>query len=214
MRPSLVLAVCLALGAAVATASLHAQTAPLPRPAEFYFDEDTLALRPFLAAGDTPSIERLTRMVERKPDSIVERGQLAQLAMRAGNTRVGRELYAATLARTPETNAHWRRLMWNAGWDLHRAGDVAAALSHWQTLATARGGSRAAWLPPTLALSLWANGRKDEAVQWYAAAVRTEPGQWRTTAQHARLLPDWREADRATLAQVHAAWVANPPRWP
>lgn len=210
MRPSLVLAACLA--ACAASPVLHAQS--LPRPAEFYFEPDALLARPFLEPGATPSIERLTRIVERKPESIVERAQLAQLAMRGGNPRVGRELYDATLARVGESNAHFRRLLWNYGWDLHRAGDVAGALAQWQALATSRGGSRAAWLPPTLALSLWANGRRDEAVQWYAAAVRTEPAQWRTTAHHARLLPDWTDADRARLAQVHAAWVANPPRWP
>lgn len=210
MRPSVLLAACLAV--AVATPAVHAQA--LPRPAEFYFDADALAARPFLEPGAQPSIERLTRIVERKPESIVERAQLAQLAMRGGNLRVGRELYAAAIARVGESNAHYRRLLWNYGWDLHRAGDAAGALAQWQALATSRGGSRASWLPPTLAMSLWANGRKDEAVQWYAAAVRTEPAQWRAAAHHARLLPDWREQDRALLAQVHAAWVAAPPRWP
>lgn len=210
MRPAVLLAACLVL--ATAAPALHAQS--LPRPAEFYFDADALAVRPFVEAGAPPSIERLTRIVERKPESIVERGQLAQLAMRGGNVRVGRELYAAAIARVGESNAHYRRLLWNYGWDLHRSGDAAGALAQWQALAASRGGSRAAWLPPTLAMSLMANGRRDEAVQWYAAAVRTEPAQWRATAQHARLLPDWSEADRALLAQVHAAWVANPPRWP
>ena len=54
-------------------------------------------------------------------------------------------------------------------------------------------------MPPTLALSLWSLGRKEEAVQWYAAAVRSEPQLWNTTAQFARLLPEWSEADRAEL---------------
>ena len=31
-----------------------------------------------------------------------------------------------------------------------------------------------AWLPPTLALGLWQLDRRDEAIRWYAAAVRTE----------------------------------------
>ena len=29
-----------------------------------------------------------------------------------------------------------------------------------------------------------------------------------------QLLPGWREEERATLQQVHQAWVQNPPRWP
>ena len=63
------------------------------------------------------------------------------------------------------------------------------------------------------AMALWAVGRHDEAVQWYAAAVRSEPQQWATPAAYVKLLPDWRETERATLAEVHAAWAANPPSW-
>ena len=33
-------------------------------------------------------------------------------------------------------------------------------------------------MPPTLALGLWSSDRKGEAVEWFAAAVRTEPTQW------------------------------------
>lgn len=209
MRHPLLFALCLVLAA---PAALHAQASP--RPVEFYFDADALTTRAFLEADETPSIERLTRTVERKPESMTERGQLAQLAMRAGQVQVGDDLYRGALARIDETHAAWRRLMWNRAWDLHRAGDAAGALVQFERLVAARGGSTAGWVPPTLAMSLWRNGRKAEAVQWYAAAVRTEPNQWRTTARHAQLLPAWREADRQVLGEVHAAWIANPPRWP
>ena len=69
-------------------------------------------------------------------------------------------------------------------------------------------------LPPTLALSLWSLDRKAEAVQWYAAAVRTEPNLWNDPANYAKLLPDWREQDRQRLVEVYNAWQANPPPWP
>ena len=69
-------------------------------------------------------------------------------------------------------------------------------------------------ITPTFALALWTLGRKDEAVQWYAAAVRTEPAQWSTPARYAALLPHWRDEERATLAEVQRAWAANPPAWP
>jgi hypothetical protein len=65
-----------------------------------------------------------------------------------------------------------------------------------------------------LALALWSAGRKDEAVQWYGAAIRTEPQLWRDPANFTRLLPDWRDSEHATLAEVQAAWAANPPQWP
>ena len=207
MRLPLCLALCLAIAAPTAA---YAQAL---RPVEFYFDADALTVRPFVVAGETPSIERLTRMVERKPGLMVERGQLAQYAMQSGQPQVGADLYRGALARTDESNAVWRRLMWNSAWDLHRAGDTAAALAQWQRLITARG-STASWVPPTLAMSLWVNGRRDEALHWYAAAVRTEPAQWRGTERHARLLPGWRPQDLKVLADVHAAWAAAAPRWP
>lgn len=207
MRFPLLIALSLALTAPVV---VHAQAL---RPVEFYFDADALTVRPFVVPGEALSIERLTRMVERKPASMVERGQLAQLAMQAGQAQVGADMYRGALGRIDEANAAWRRLMWNYAWDLHRAGDTSGALAQWQRLITARG-STGRWVPPTLAMSLWTNGRRDEAVQWYAAAVRTEPNQWSGTDRHARLLPGWRPEDLAVLADVRAAWVAAPPRWP
>src|SRR3546814_1687060 len=69
------------------------------------------------------------------------------------------------------------------------------------------------WVPPTLALGLWTLDRREEAVQWYAAAVRTEPMHWRDPANLPALLPDWREEDRAKLAEVAAAWAKAPPSW-
>ncbi|ACD56941.1 hypothetical protein IXO675_001325 [Xanthomonas oryzae pv. oryzae] len=57
-------------------------------------------------------------------------------------------------------------------------------------------------------------GRKQDAVEWYAAAVRTWPDRWSSTANYASLLPEWREAERATLAEVFAAWQAKPPTFP
>jgi hypothetical protein len=69
-------------------------------------------------------------------------------------------------------------------------------------------------MPPTLALALWKLDRKDEAVSWFAAAVRTEPEQWRDANRFAQLLPGWQDAERAQLAEVQQAWVANPPAWP
>ncbi|HEY9540949.1 MAG TPA: tetratricopeptide repeat protein, partial [Luteimonas sp.] len=98
-------------------------------------------------------------------------------------------------------------------WDLYRAGDAAAALSRWRE-AGIETYNNPGWVPPTLALGLWTLDRREEAVQWYAAAVRTEPMHWRDPANLPALLPDWREEDRAKLAEVAAAWAKAPPSWP
>lgn len=187
----------------------------MPRPAEFYFDADAHTVKPVVAINETgePAMQKLLAIIERKPRAHAEAAQLAHMAMQAGRTEVGRSLYQRALGGLSESNILWRPVMWNYGWDLYRAGDAQGALRQWHALLTARG-ITASWMPQTLALALWSVERKDEAVKWYAAAVRSEPDQWRGTARYAELLPDWSEAERATLAEVQAAWVENPPAWP
>lgn len=186
----------------------------MPRPVEFYFDADASALRPVLALKDRSdaAVERLMRRVERSPDAALETAQLAHYAMESGRHDLGRSLYARALAGLGTNHGMWRPVKWTYGWDLYRAGDAAGALAQWRELATR--GVAGSWMPPTFAIALWKLGRRDEAVRWYAAAVRTEPGQWSTTDRHAQLLPQWREDERALLAEVQAAWAANPPAWP
>lgn len=186
----------------------------LPRPAEFYFDAEPNTTRPIVAIRETgdAAVQKLLKAIERNPRAKEEHAQLAHLAMESGRADLGRDLYARTLSRVSDTDALWRPVVWNYGWDLYRSGDAAGALVQWQQLVARR--SDGSWVPPTLALALWRNDRKDEAVQWYAAAVRTEPQQWRDPANFPRLLPDWREEERAALAEVQAAWAANPPAWP
>lgn len=199
------------------SASATAQTlAPsLPKPAEFYFDADANATKPVVAVRETgeAAMAKLVKLIERNPHATAERAHLAHLAMEAGRVDLGRELYTGALARLDTSDGVWRAVMWNYGWDLYRAGDDAAALEQWRKLQAARGVT-AAWMPPTFALALWSLGRKDEAVQWYAAAARTEPEQFRGTARMAQVLPAWTDAERATLAEVQTAWAANPPSWP
>lgn len=196
-----------------ATGPAAAQT--LPKPVEFYFAADASATKPVLAIKDSgdAAMEKLAKAVERNPRANAEVAQLAHLAMEAGRADLGRQLYARALATIDRSDGIWRSVVWNYGWDLYRAGDSEGALAQWRALLESRS-ITAAWMPPTFALVLWSLERKDEAVQWYAAAVRSEPQQWSSSAQFARLLPDWDESERAALAEVQAAWAQNPPNWP
>lgn len=186
----------------------------LPRPVEFYFDADASAMRPVLTLKDRsrPSVDRLIRQVERKPDGVLEAAQFGHYAMEVGQTQAGLDGYGRALSRLDINNGLWRPIKWTYGWDLYRAGDITGALTHWSELATR--GVSASWMPPTFALALWKLGRREEAIRWYAAAVRTEPTQWSTPDRHAQLLPQWRDDERAVLAEVQAAWAQDPPRWP
>lgn len=187
----------------------------LPRPAEFYFDEDEAVARPILALeGDAATVDQLVRLMERGGRNADRAAaQLAHMSMASGRTDTGLALYARATGMTSEGSSRRQTVYWNHAWDLYRSGDVEGALSLWSQAFSGRV-VRPAWVPPTLALALWKLDRKAEAVAWYAAAVRTYPDRWTNPAALPGLLPDWREEDRATLAQVQAAWREAPPAWP
>ncbi|MGY1522038.1 tetratricopeptide repeat protein [Luteimonas sp. A482] len=187
----------------------------LPRPAEFYFDEDSSA-RPIVAieGNNEATVAQLVRMMERGGRNAEQAvPQLAHLSMAAGRTETGMALYAQGLASSSEGSQRHRSLQWNQAWDLYRAGDVEAALPLWLQASSNRV-VKPSWVPPTLALALWKLGRREEAVAWYAAAVRTYPDRWTNAGALPGLLPDWSDDDRATLVEVLAAWSQNPPAWP
>ena len=198
----------------LAAYGLAAQAQVLPKPKEFYFDESADTARKIVVVeGEGEALtEQLVKARERGRKQVEATAQLAHMAMTSNRVELGKSLYVQALASAPATGTLGRLVRWNYAWDLHRAGDSKAALELWAELA--RGFGQPAWLPPTLAMALWENERKSEAVQWYAAAVRTEPGLWGNPANFRALLPDWRDEDRARLAEVFAAWQANPPAWP
>jgi len=209
------LGLAILVGAVALPAAAQSGGPSVPRPAEFYFDEDVGA-RPIVAieGTDEATVDKLVRQMERGGRHAEQAtAQLAHLSMAAGRIDTGMALYAKALAGASEGGPRHRALLWNQAWDLYRAGDVEAALSLWLQ-ASGNRVVRPSWAPPTLALALWKLDRKDDAVAWYAAAVRTYPERWSDPAALEGLLPDWSPADRATLSQVLAAWRADPPAWP
>ena len=203
-----------ALCALVVSAAAWAQA--LPKPGEFYFDEDRSAKQSLVVIkgdGDA-AVKRLTQMVERNERNADKaHAQLAGLLMATGRTENGKALYQQLVARLDGSHGLRRPVLWHYAWALYRAGEPEAALQQWAELVQGRG-IEPSWAPPTLALALWKLDRKDEAIAWYAAAVRTEPRQWSTTALYQQLLPDWSDAERKDLAQVQAAWATKRPAWP
>jgi len=196
--------------------SVAASAQSLPKPAEFYFDEDPGVTRAIVAVpgSDDATVEQLVRLMKRggrNADEVV--AQLAHLSMVSGRIDNGKALYARAVEMTTSGSTLRRAVHWNQAWDLYRAGDVEGALAQWPLAFTNRI-VHPAWVPPTLALALWKLDRREEAVAWYAAAVRTYPDRWSNQAALPGLLPDWSEADRAVLAEVLAAWRENPPAWP
>lgn len=206
----------MAAGALVLASLLvsNAQAQSLPKINEFYFDED-VAAKPIHAVSpeQADAVDQLMKLRERGRKGVEATAQLASIAYRDGRDELGAKLYQEALASVADNSVQARGLRWNHGWDLYRRGDAQDALNHWLRVAEGTRGFPS-WLPPTLALALWNLDRKDEAVAWYAAAVRTEPGQWAATTAYPQLLPLWTDAERTQLAQVQQAWAANPPAWP
>jgi hypothetical protein len=195
----------------VSSAAAQAQT--MTKPKEFYFDEDTSTRKIVIAQGEGEALAaELVKMRDRGRKTIEATAQLAHIAFSDNRAVLGKTLYEQAVSGTSQNSSIGRAVRWNYAWDLYRNADYAQAFGLWNELASGFGTQ--AWLPPTMALSLWSLDRKTEAVQWYAAAVRTEPSLWSDPANYAKLLPDWREQDRAHLVEVYAAWQANPPAWP
>ncbi len=185
----------------------------LPKPKEFYFDQDSAARPIIVVEGDVSTItEQLAKERERGRRTVEATAQLARIAIQQNRADLGKALYAQALESRAGNSTLGRGIRWNYGWDLYRLGEYEAALEQWANLVSAPGGP--SWIPPTLALALWSADRKPEAIQWYAAAVRTEPYLWNDPANFPQLLPDWSASERTTLAEVHAAWQSDPPSWP
>lgn len=205
------LAACLAGIGAVSAQAAPTQLVPA---AEFYFGDDARTTRPVVALqgeGDALA-ESLLKAIARNPRAKAETAQLAHIAMTGGRPELGIELYGRALRQVSPTEALYRPLLWNYGWDLLRNGNAADALTQWETLLKTRN-STADWMPPTFALALWMLDRRDEAVQWYAAAVRTHPDKWSGNDQYEALLPGWQDGERAVLAEIQQAWQVDPPQW-
>lgn len=204
----------LALATVLAMAAFATQAQTLTKPAEFYFDEDRNTARLIVAieGEGEPLAAQLVKQIEHGRHPIEATAQLAHVAMNEKRVELGEKLYQEALGSTEGRGTLGRAVRWNYGWDLYRLDRKPAALAQWAELANGFGSP--SWVPPTLALALWDLDRKAEAVQWYAAAVRTEPNLWNDPTHFPALLPGWREQDRQRLAEVQTAWAADPPVWP
>lgn len=202
-------------GVLLVSGAAAAWAAPaMPAPQEFYFDSDAAAAPVVVVQGEGDAlVAQLLKQRERGRKVLEATVQLASVAIGLGRTELGQKLYGEALAEAPAHTAAGRSVRWNYGWDLMRQGQPLAALEQWNSATTSMR-SNAAWVPPTYALAFWRAGQQQQAVQWYAAAVRTEPGQWSDSSHYAQLLPLWRDDERATLAEVQQAWAAAPPAWP
>jgi Tfp pilus assembly protein PilF len=198
-----ILRTCLLLGLLATSVAVQAQR---PLPADRYPDVDPAAQ--YATAPDPRdrrAMTELERVVSRDANNIPARVQMALVLLQRGQpARAGNEFRGAIAAAAPgDTLSRYAR--WNYGWSLFESADPAGALEQWQLAAEQHGG-RPDWVPLLYALVLWVQGDREGAVEYYAAAVRTDPARWSTAQALEASISEWPVNARFTLESVRQAW--------
>src|SRR5690606_35961154 len=97
---------------------------------------------------------------------------------------------------------------WNYGWALFNGADTASALKQWQIAAELHSGNPS-WVPTTMAVGLWLTGYNARAVEYYAAAVNSDPDRWSNAVDVAQATADWGANEKLAIEAVHAAWRSS-----
>ena len=105
----------------------------------------------------------------------------------------------------PAPSRRLRHAHWNYGWALFSSADNAGALQHWQAAAELHGG-HPTWVPTTFAIGLWLTGHNDRAIEYYAAAVASDPDRWGEAGGVAEATRDWSANEKLAIEAVQAAW--------
>ena len=191
----------------LAAPSLLAQPdLPSPTPAEGYGADDPLAVAPKrIDPTDNAARQMLEQILQYDPENVKARIQNAELMMARGMRQRGLDEYAYALRLAEGDPEKQRMVHWNYGWALHRAGEAYGAITQWMKAEALHGGNPI-WAPTTYAIGFWAAGEKAKAIEFYKAAVRSNPRRWGTASGLAESTRGWDPAQRQTIEAVYAAW--------
>jgi predicted Zn-dependent protease len=211
---SILLLVAALLGALSAGAARAADArTELPPAAAKYQDSDPFARSDQtvdLNSMDNP-LRGLTELMAIEPNNFhlwVERGYLRA---DRGDAKGAEEDYAHALKLAANDPRQLRFAHWSHGWALLGLDRPEAALSEWREVERLHGG-HPYWLPYTYAIGLWAAGRHDEAVAYYAAAVRSFPERWATRESVRTHSSKMKPEEQALMLEVFTAWAAKAAR--
>jgi len=190
-----------------AAAPLAAQTAAaLPVPAESYGEDDPAAVRPrAIDPADARARQMLEQVLQYDPENVSARIQNANLMIARGMRQrgLGEYEYVRRLAQSDPVKL--RQVTWNYGWALFETGDARRALAEWMEAERLHGG-RPIWVPTTYALGLWVAGDRDLAVQFYRAAVNSNPRRWGEERGLAEATRAWSANEKVAIEAVYGAW--------
>ncbi|MBB5207468.1 tetratricopeptide repeat protein [Chiayiivirga flava] len=195
------------LGAAllVLAALTHAQDI-VPPPEGIYADGDPAAVRPaLLDPQDRNARRQLDQVLRTNPDNVPARVLDAWMQFERGSRPRALQAFNDAIRSAPEGSLPLRHAHWNLGWALFASADNAGALEHWQTAAQLHGG-HPSWVPTTFAIGLWLTGHSERAIEYYQAAVDSDPDRWGDAAGVAEATRAWGANEKLAIEAVQAAW--------
>lgn len=193
------------LGICAATA-LAQEAAPLPVPQEAYGEDDPAAVRPkSIDPTDARAREMLEQILQYDPENVSARIQNANLMIARGMRQRGLGEYEYVRRLAGNDPKLLRQVVWNYGWALFETGDARRALAEWMEAERLHGG-RPIWVPTTYALGLWVAGDRDLAVQFYRAAVNSNPRRWGEERGMSEATRNWSPNEKVAIEAVYAAW--------
>jgi tetratricopeptide (TPR) repeat protein len=190
----------------VAATALQAQAPKLPVPSETYGEDDPAAVRPKpIDPTDVRARQMLEQVLQYDPENVSARIQNANLMIARGLRQRGLGEYEYVRRVAQQDPKKLRQVIWNYGWALFETGDARRAMAEWMEAERLHGG-QPAWVPTTYAVGLWVAGDRDLAVQFYRAAVNSNPRRWGEERGLAEATRAWAPNEKVAIDAVYAAW--------
>lgn len=169
-----------------------------------FLDADPMAMDESLVQGvhnQATLIRALKARLRRNPSDADATMDLGLLAAQSGDGFA--HYFERAEALVDDDSNRRRRLAWARGHACAAGGDAECALRHWHAAASAFGGD-ARWVPAAYSYALWGLGRTEQAIDWYAAAVRADARLGR--GEHAALVGVGTELNRLSR-DLFSAWA-------
>lgn len=196
---------------ACAPSGKAADAVALPRPesAAAYLDRDPAALYFVAPPGANAQFRRnLNATIRSNPRNAAALIQRAFLLHASGDIEEGDRDFIRVIEITADDPLLRRRALWSLGWSAFNRDDPRQAMAFWQQAADAYDG-RPGWLPYSMAVAAWAAGDQGLALDWYDAAVRSDP-QWRLAEGVEGRTLRWKPREREVVQAVYKAWSMRP----
>lgn len=192
--------------ALLAMASLVRAAEPVPPPDGIYADNDPAAVRPVLLdPQDRDARRQLDQVLKTNPGNVPARVLNAWMLFEYGSRPRALQAFQEALRSAPDGSLPLRHAHWNLGWALFASADHTGALEHWRAAAALHGG-KPSWVPTTFAIGLWLTGHSERSIEYYQAAVDSDPDRWGDAAGVAEATRDWGANEKLAIEAIQAAW--------